>query len=64
METAPAAIPVNPKTAAIIATIKKITAQRNISVYFICELNKIKVSKTMPPEFISGFLYLIDCSVL
>ena len=55
METAPAAIPVNPKTAAIIATIKKITAQRNISVYFICELNKFKVSKTMPPNLAPVF---------
>ena len=31
---APAAIPPNPKTAAIIATTKKITVQRNIVISF------------------------------
>jgi hypothetical protein len=31
MDAAPAAMPPNPKTAAITATIKKISAQRNIS---------------------------------
>lgn len=38
MDTAPAAIPPNPKTAAIIATIKNITAQRNITNRFKCEI--------------------------
>ncbi|GAA0562690.1 hypothetical protein GCM10009415_50950 [Chitinophaga japonensis] len=34
MEAAPAAIPPKPNTAAIIATIKKISAQRNIITVF------------------------------
>ena len=34
MDAAPAAIPPNPKIAAIIATMKKINAQRNISSCF------------------------------
>jgi hypothetical protein len=37
IETAPAATPPNPKIAAIIATIKNITAQRNITKRFKCE---------------------------
>ena len=34
MEAAPAAIPPNPKIAAMMATIKKISAQRNIIIQF------------------------------
>ena len=34
IDAAPAAIPPNPKTAAIIATTKKITVQRNIIIDF------------------------------
>ena len=34
MEAAPAAIPPNPKIAAIIATTRKITVQRNITFAF------------------------------
>jgi len=34
IEAAPAAIPPKPNTAAIIATIKKITVQRNIVINF------------------------------
>lgn len=34
MDAAPAAIPVKPKTAATIATIKNISAQRNMRISF------------------------------
>ena len=34
MEAAPAAIPPNPNTAAIIATIRNVTVQRNIIIDF------------------------------
>ena len=34
MDAAPAAIPVNPNIAATIATIKNISAQRNMIVFF------------------------------
>lgn len=34
IEAAPAAIPPNPKTAAIIAIIRNVTVQRNISMWF------------------------------
>ena len=34
MEAAPAAIPVNPKTAAMMATTRNMTVQRNITINF------------------------------
>jgi len=39
IDAAPAAIPVKPNTAAIIATIKKISAQRNMSINFKVNTN-------------------------
>lgn len=51
MATAPAAIPVNPNTAEIIAIIKKITAQRNISVYLNCEFITVKHPKKSALQF-------------
>lgn len=36
MDAAPAAIPPNPNIAAMIATIKKVTVQRNMIVNFNC----------------------------
>ncbi len=45
MDAAPAAIPVNPNTAATIATIKKISAQRNIVLSFKLILTSVRVYK-------------------
>ena len=40
MEAAPAAMPPNPKIAAMIATTKKVTVQRNIIESFKSDVNK------------------------
>jgi hypothetical protein len=48
MDAAPAAIPVNPNTAATIATIKKISAQRNIVLSFKLILTSVRYIRFVP----------------
>lgn len=56
IEAAPAAIPPNPKTAAIIAIIRNVTVQRNISMWFFFKKSFVKsyFEKIMPKIYFFG----------
>jgi len=60
MEAAPAAIPVNPKTAAMMATTRNMTVQRNIKINFWL-INNISVTHlpVIPVLAISFSLYTV-----
>lgn len=58
---APAAIPPNPNTAAIIANTTKVTVQRNIYKVFRFPSDYLLISTIQISDFIKAFLAVKDC---